>query len=158
MFKSIITDQLNMDFEKALIDIVNHGYKYIEIHSLWGKTIEELSNEEINTVLKLLRKYNLEVSCLSSTLFFMCPLYPNYEIKNFKSTFLVTQGNYEDHIEKLKRTCETAKKLNAKYVRLFPFRASEAKKVVGTDEDIKLITEKLMLPSRLAKEMDITLR
>ena len=44
MFKiGIITDQVSMDFEEALQIIKEFGVRYIEIHSLWNKTIEELA-------------------------------------------------------------------------------------------------------------------
>ena len=44
MFKvGIITDQVSMDFEYALKIIEELGIKYIEIHSLWNKTIEDIT-------------------------------------------------------------------------------------------------------------------
>lgn len=44
---SIITDQINQDFETALQIIHEHGYKYIEIHNVFSKSIEECNDKEV---------------------------------------------------------------------------------------------------------------
>ena len=61
MKKSFITDQLDMDFEKSVYEIKKNGFKYIEIHSLWNKTVEDLDYDEIKRVKKIISKNaNLE--------------------------------------------------------------------------------------------------
>ena len=40
-----ITDQVSMDFEEALFS-VREQFEYVEIHSLWNKTVEDLSDDE----------------------------------------------------------------------------------------------------------------
>lgn len=157
MYKSIITDQLSMDLEEALICAKKYGYSYIEIHSLWGKTIEDLDKEEIVKVKKLLAKYDMKVSCVASTIFFMCSLYDDYKISNFNSNFLVSEGNFSQHLEKLKNAIEIAHMLDTKVIRIFPFRAPDDKKIIGTDEDINLIVEKLTIASKMVEGTDIIL-
>ena len=75
MKTSIITDQIDMDFEKAVDLAGQWGFTHIEIHALWGKTVENLSEDEVDRMMNIIKQHNLQVSCLSSTLFLMCPLY-----------------------------------------------------------------------------------
>ncbi len=53
----IITDQVSMDFEKALRVIKECGLRFIEIHALWNKNIEDLIDDEIVQAQKLVKKY-----------------------------------------------------------------------------------------------------
>ena len=157
MYKSIITDQLSMNLEEALIIAKKYKYNYVEIHSLWGKTIEDLNKGEVTKAKKLLVKYNMKVSSVGSTIFFMCPLYENYKISNFNSKFLVSKGNFNQHLKKLKDVIEIAHILDAKIIRIFPFRAPNNKKLVGTDDDLDLIIEKLKVPTEIVEDTDLIL-
>ena len=77
MKNSIITDQINMDFEKAIYEAKKMSFRFVEVHSLWDKTIENLDNNEIKLVKKILDKNDMKISALSTTLFMMAPLYTN---------------------------------------------------------------------------------
>lgn len=157
MFKSIITDQISMDLEKALQVAKKHDYEFVEIHSLWGKTIENLTKEEVIKVQNLLKKYEMQVSCLGTTLFFMCPLYEDYILNNFNSKFITFIGDFKNHIEGLKRASQISKMLDAPCVRIFPFRLPSNKNIVVNDADIELITEKLNSAVKTAEDMDTIL-
>jgi len=134
MKTSIISDQINMDFEKAL-HTAKEYFSYVEIHSLWGKTIEDISDSEAAEMEKLLEKNNMRVSCLSTTLFLMCPLYTEVKtLEPFSDKFLVFSGTRNEHIEKLKRCTELAVRFKADSIRVFPFR-----KETGIREDMKVI-------------------
>ena len=97
----IITDQVSMDFEKALKAIKEYGLEYIDIHALWGKNIEELTNDEITVAKKLISKYKLKVSNIGSTCFLQCHLRDNNknEIKSFSDHFITIFGDYKQHLE-----------------------------------------------------------
>lgn len=125
MKKAIISDQISMDFEEALFKVKDR-FEYIEIHSLWNKTVEELDDIEIHEVEKLLKKYRMHVSCLSTTLFFMCPLYTDVDyLEKFSDKFLVFIGDIDDHVECLQKCIEMGERLNTEYIRIFPFRLEE---------------------------------
>lgn len=51
---SIITDQINQDFETALQIIHEHGYKYIEIHNVFSKSIEECNDKEVKKIKEII--------------------------------------------------------------------------------------------------------
>ncbi len=151
MRNSIITDQISMDFEKAVYEAEKMNYRFVEIHSLWNKTIENLDNNELNLVDKILNKNNMKISALSTTLFMMAPLYTNINnLEEFSDEFIVFKGTYDQHIEKLRKCVEISKQLNTDYIRAFPFIREkgvnkEYKKVVND------ITEKMLLPNKIAK-------
>lgn len=157
MYKSVITDQISMDLEEALKIAKKHSYNFVEIHSLWGKTVENLTTDEVLKVQELLKKYEMKVSCLATTIFFMCPLYEDYTLENFNSKFITFSGNFEKHIEGLKRAADISKMLDAPCVRIFPFRLPANKKILVNDADIELITEKINTAAEAAKKLDTIL-
>lgn len=48
MKKAIITDRIDMDFDKAVFQAYKWDFQHLEIHSLWGKTIENLTYNEVD--------------------------------------------------------------------------------------------------------------
>jgi sugar phosphate isomerase/epimerase len=111
-----------MDFERALHSI-REQFDCVEIHSLWNKTVEDLSDDEAAEAEALIRKYRIKVSCLSTTLFLMCPLYGEVEhLEKFSDDFLVFIGDLGEHTDRLKRCMELAAQFDTEYIRIFPFR------------------------------------
>jgi len=122
MKRTIISDQVSMDFEEALFS-VRERFEYVEIHSLWNKTVEDLSDDEAGEVEALINKYRIKVSCLSTTLFLMCPLYGDVQsLEKFSEDFLVFIGDVGEHTERLRRCIELAVQFDTEYIRIFPFR------------------------------------
>ncbi len=138
---SIITDQIGQDFEKSCAIAKHHGFDFVEIHSLWGKTVEDLQSFEIKKVKDILIKYQLRVSNLATTVFFMAKLYPNDTITSFNDRFIAIKGRTSEHIEAAKRAFEIAIALDSPSIRIFPFRAPENRKIIGTAEDQHMIIE-----------------
>jgi L-ribulose-5-phosphate 3-epimerase len=123
--RAIISDQVNMDFEEALHRIRKH-FEYVEIHSLWDKTVEDLDDDEAREVETLLKRYGVKVSCLSTTLFLMCPLYTSVEtLRRFSDAFLVFTGDVNAHTERLRRCIELSDRFGTTHIRIFPFRTEE---------------------------------
>jgi len=156
MKKSIITDQISMDFEQALQVARTYGYNLVEIHAVWGKTIEMLNESEVFKIRQLLNKYEISVSCLGSTLFLVCPLLEKYEV-NVIENYLTFNGSYIEHIEALKKVADISKTLNAPYIRVFPFRYPANEKPKIGDETSQILIEKFANIVDLAKKYDIKL-
>ena len=158
MLKSIITDQINNDLEKALHIIKEEGYEYVELHNVFGKTIEECSNEEVKQIHSLLQKYDMKVSNLASTVFFLCPLYSNDEVSLFNPEFYAIEGNVDEHLKYLRKTCKIAKELRCPRIRIFPFRFPDNRKPpFGTKKDQQLIYYNLKRAVEIAKQEEIIL-
>ena len=151
MSVSIITDQLNQDFDKACAIARHHGFDFIEIHSLWGKTIEDLSSTEVKKVKEVLNKYQLRVSNLATTIFFMAKLYPNDTISSFSDAFYTVKGKTKDHLEAAKRALDIAVELDCPSIRAFPFRAPDNRMIIGVLDDQREIIDNFSKLIPLAK-------
>jgi L-ribulose-5-phosphate 3-epimerase len=134
--RSIITDQLSMNFEKALL-MAKKDFDLVEIHSLWDKTVEQIDDEEARLAESLLKKHSLGVSCLSTTLYLMCPLYTKVQhLDEFSDKFLVFAGDRGAHLEMLRRCIELADRLGTSVLRIFPFRLEK-----GVQKDFPQLIE-----------------
>lgn len=69
---SIITDQVDEDLERALAKIQSEGLREVELHNVFGKTIEQCDDEEVERIRTLLKQYGMRVSSIASTIFFLC--------------------------------------------------------------------------------------
>ena len=146
---SIITDQINQDFETALQIIHEHGYKYIEIHNVFSKSIEECNDKEVKKIKELVQRYEVKVTNIASTIFFLCPLYENDQVTLFNPEFYSIKGNVHTHLRYLENACKIALELDCKRIRVFPFRWPDNRKPpFGTKEDIEIILKNLMLAKK----------
>ena len=158
MNKSIITDQISMDLEEALITAKSFGFSYVELHGVWGKTIEDCSYVEVEKIKRLLNQYGMRVSNLATTVFLMCKLKDDYEIKPFGSGFVVTSAvSLDEHLKALGRACVIAKKLECEYIRIFPFRYPENHLVVGVEDDLEIIAENFRKALEVIQNEPVTL-
>lgn len=152
MKHSIITDQICEDFERALVETKKLKFDAVEVHSIWGKSIETLDESEVSEMVKLIKRYDINVSCISSTLFLMCPLYTSVEnLEPFSDTFPVYVGSYAQHLSVLDAMLELAKRLDAPCIRVFPFRR-EAGVSKNACEIIEDIADRLRGPAERARQ------
>ncbi len=159
MRHSIISDQINQELERACIVAKEQGYEEIELHNVFGKSIEECSDEEAYKIKSILDTYGLTVSNIASTIFFMCPLKPHYKLSMFNSEFHCIEGDVQNHLNYLKRAAIIADILNCDKIRVFPFRFpdNEEIEVVGTIEDMECIVNNLKLACEIASEYNKTI-
>lgn len=156
---SIITDQVDQDLETACSIIKEEGYQNIELHNVFGKSIEECNKEEVQAIQEIVQRYELKVVNLAATIFFLCPLYEHYRVSSFNPEFHAIEGNVEHHLTMLRQACEIANALHCERIRVFPFRIPDNEEVVvvGTKQDQQKIMENFRKAIVIAKEYDITL-
>ena len=67
---AVINDEISPDFDHACY-VASHdfGMSWIELRSMWGKNVMDLSAAEIEESKKILDKYNLQVTDIASPLF-----------------------------------------------------------------------------------------
>src|SRR5215472_4354093 len=66
----VITDEISQDFDHACAVAANEfGMQWVELRGMWNKSLQDLSEAELNDVLKILAKYNLQVTDIASPLF-----------------------------------------------------------------------------------------
>ena len=156
---AIIADQIGDDLETALSIMQQKGYHNVELHNVFGKTIEALRDAEVWKIKALLERYDMNVVNIASTIFFMCPLYDDYKISLFKPSFKVVEGDVKTHLDYLEKACKIAEILNCKTIRVFPFRQPDnvEKKIVGTKEHQEKIIEYLKQAVDVVKRYDKTI-
>jgi len=67
---AVITDEISQDFDHACSIAANEfGMQWVELRGMWGKSLGNLPDAEINDALKILAKYNLRVTDIASPLF-----------------------------------------------------------------------------------------
>jgi len=160
MFKvGIITDEVSMDFEYALRVIKEWEVKYIEIHSLWNKTVENLNEREVERAKRLIKKYQVIVSNISSTCFLFCPLSDAEELRhmrNIREDFIAVWGDYSEHLSYLKRSIKLAQMFETNLVRIFGFRRMNPSRQLD-ERILNKIVDKLREPAKIAEQSGITL-
>jgi sugar phosphate isomerase/epimerase len=151
--KGVINIEISDDINQSLAFAQSNGFKFIEIHSAWGKNVEELDVSEAKTLAQMVKDHGLKVSCISSTLFIRCFLddRPGFapEIKGFQTV----AGDYKMQLDTLQRAFQTADILGTSLIRIFGF-----KKVENLTEDtFTMAAEKLQEPAKLAQRAGHTL-
>lgn len=158
MYASILTDQIDDNLETALQIARLYHYEYVELHTLLGKSIEQCSMKEVNYIKSLLKKYDMKVSCISSTIFLMCPLRDNYQLSQVHDTFKTIEGFVPSHLKHLKNACKIAKRLQCPRIRIFPFRFPDnCPAPFGTQDDITQIMRYIREAVKIAEAEEITL-
>ena len=70
---TIISDQIDEDIEIACKKAKEEGFSYVELHNVFGKSIEECSDTEVEEIKKILDVNGIKVSAIASTVFFLAP-------------------------------------------------------------------------------------
>src|SRR5215469_9164368 len=67
---AVISDEISPDFDHAC-SVVAHefGLSWIELRSMWGKSLMNLGSDQLSEAEKILAKYNLRVTDIASPLF-----------------------------------------------------------------------------------------
>ena len=112
MVLSAFSDEYEESFEEQLIGMRELNIDHIELRHANGKNVSTLSSDEVKTVKRQLETYGIAVSAIGSPLG-KIPL----------------DGDFNAHLEKAKRTFETAASLGAEYVRIFSFYAPHGKAI-----------------------------
>ncbi|QMV18146.1 TIM barrel protein [Granulicella sp. 5B5] len=156
---SVINDEIGPDFEHAChVASVDFGLHWIELRSLWGKTLAQLSGAEVDKAKGILAKYNLRVTDLASPLYKVdlpgAPLSkesPHHD--EFHADF-----TYKEQAELLETLVRLTKSFGTDRIRCFdfwrladekPYRAEINRKLVEAAErcakdDIVLLLENEM--------------
>lgn len=156
---AIISDQIDQNLRVAARKIKEEGYHYVELHNVFGKSIEECSEAEAKTIKHILDEYELQTVNIASTVFFLCPLYPHYQVSLFNDSFYSIKGDVEHHLMMLENACRVAKILACSIIRIFPFRFPDNPEVtiVGTKQDQQEIITHFREATTIAAAYDITL-
>ena len=150
----VITDGIDRDLERALPVMKDHGLEYAELQYIKEKTVEDLSDTEVNQVRKLLDDQGIKVSCISTYVF------RSGSVRDIDPN----SRSYKADLEVLKRAIEIAHALGTSIIRVFSFSKDMvlfgergAETWVVAKDAWKRYVELMHLPARIAEDAGVTL-
>src|ERR1700720_795407 len=142
---AVISDEISQDFDHACSVIANDfGLHYVELREIWGKNLQTVSDAEIAEALKILAKYNLQVTDIASPLFKVdWPGAPKSQYSSKEDLHGAAESAYKQQDEVLARSISLAKQFKTDKIRCFdfwrlddvaPYRAAIDEKLRATAE------------------------
>ncbi|MBB5344304.1 sugar phosphate isomerase/epimerase family protein [Tunturibacter empetritectus] len=120
---AVISDEISQDFDHACSVIANDfGLHYVELREIWGKNLQTVSDAEIAEALKILTKYNLQVTDIASPLFKVdWPGAPKSKYSSKEDLHGAAESAYKQQDEVLTRSISLAKQFKTDKIRCFDF-------------------------------------
>ena len=134
-------DEIDIGFEKEIEVVKKLGMNYIELRSVDGINVSDLSIEKVNEIKKTLQNESIKISCIAS---------PIGKIDIDEVDF---ENRFEEHFKKFKHVLNIAQILEVKYVRVFSFFLKREQKEKYKD----LILEKMKSFIKEISNLDIIL-
>jgi len=136
---SVINDEISTDFDHACyVAAHDFGLSWIELRTLWGKTLASLTAVQIAEAKKILTKYNLKVTDLASPLFKAdLPGAPLSKLSEHRDTFSA-DFTYKAQDALLEQLIELSKSFGTDRIRCFDFWRLEDQKPYRAEINRKL--------------------
>jgi sugar phosphate isomerase/epimerase len=119
----VITDEVSPNLIEALDWIAAQGLAHVEIRMVDGLNVSKLSDEQVDRVRREVESRGLYVSAVSSPVF-KCALDPGRPVRT-GDTFGNEEESVEQHVEKLRRVIDIARRLGTRRIRIFSFWREE---------------------------------
>lgn len=124
---AVISDEISQDFDHACSVISkDFGLQWVELRGMWGKNLQNLSDDEIDRARKIMAQYGLRATDIASPLYKtdwpgaprskFSPKKANETFDSFKADF-----QFKQQQEVLERSIALAKKFDTDLVRCFDF-------------------------------------
>jgi sugar phosphate isomerase/epimerase len=114
----VITDEISEDFEHALAVCTELGIRDIELRSIWGKSIVDHAEPELQKIEAAIQDGGFAVTCIASP-YLKCHI--NAESAATGNTHSATEVPKEGQWDILDRSLEVANRFDAPIVRTFSF-------------------------------------
>lgn len=119
----VISDEISQDLDHACYVIAkDFGLQWVELREMWGKNLQVVSDAQIAEARKILAKYSLRVTDISSPLFkvdFFGAPHSQYGSK--ADLHGADEANFKQQDEVLARSISLAKQFGTDKVRCFDF-------------------------------------
>lgn len=117
---SIIADEISDDFEASLDKALEHGVRHVELRSLWGINVAEVSDEQMARAKVALKERGMRVIGIAG------PVYKTHLSEELSGGVGDTHrakssGSIDEHLAILDRTIGVAKAFDTDIVRTFAF-------------------------------------
>jgi sugar phosphate isomerase/epimerase len=130
-------DEISDRLEEQLDVLMSEGISYLELRSVYGKNVLELTDEELVRLKSALSKTSIRVSSIGSPI-------GKYPI----------QDPFGPELEKLKRASDIAKQLDARYIRVFSYYIPDNEEPENYRGEV---LSRMKMLTRIAEEEHITL-
>ena len=119
----VISDEVSEDFDHACYVINKQfGLHWVELREIWGKNLQAVSDEEIARAQKILAKYDLQVTDISSPLYKVdWPDAPHSQYGSKEDLHGADETAFNKQQEVLERSISLAKQFKTNKVRCFDF-------------------------------------
>ncbi len=119
----VISDEISQDFDHACSVIANEwGLHFVELRELWGKNLQVISDAQIAEAQKILAKYKLQVTDISSPLYKVdWPGAPPSQYGSKADLHGAAETSFKEQDEILERSISLAKQFKTNKVRCFDF-------------------------------------
>jgi len=124
LFKiGVISDEISQDFDHACSVIAKDwGLHFVELREVWGKNLQVISDAQIAEAQKILAKYSLQVTDISSPLYKVdWPGAPHSKYGTKEDLHGADEANFKQQEAVLDRSIELAKQFKTNKVRCFDF-------------------------------------
>ena len=120
---AVINDEISQDFDHACY-VASHdfGMNWIELRSMWGKNVTELTASQIGHAQEILNKYNLKVTDIASPLFKTdWPGAPKSQYSSKEDMHGAAEAPFKEQDEILERSIDLAHQFKTGKIRCFDF-------------------------------------
>ena len=119
----VISDEISQDFDHACYVIAKEwGLHFVELREVWGKNLQVISDAQIADAQKILAKYSLQVTDISSPLFKVdWPGAPHSQSGSKEDLHGADEANFKEQDHVLERSISLAKQFKTNKVRCFDF-------------------------------------
>ncbi len=120
---AVISDEISADFDHACHVIAQEfGLRWIELRSMWGKSLVDLPSDQIADVQRILARYNLQVSDIASPLFKTdWPGAPRSQYSSKGDMHAAAEATFKQQDEILEKSIASARTFKTNKVRCFDF-------------------------------------
>jgi len=120
---SVINDEISGDFDHACHVVAEEfGLRWIELRSMWGKNMIDLSSDQIAEAQKILAKYSLQVTDIASPLFKTdWPGAPRSQYGSKGDMHAAAEATFKQQDAILEKSIALAKTFKTNKVRCFDF-------------------------------------
>src|ERR1700674_5490935 len=119
----VISDEISQDFDHACYVIAkDFGLHWVELREVWGKNLQVISDAQIAEAQKILAKYSLQVTDISSPLYKVnWPGAPVSQYGTKEDMHGADEVSFKHQDEVLERAISLAKQFKTNKVRCFDF-------------------------------------
>jgi L-ribulose-5-phosphate 3-epimerase len=115
----VITDEIDQDFKRACRIASEEGMSTVEIHRLWDKVVDELSDEEMSRAKGILDDQNLTTHLICGMFF------RPFSLADVELSTMEKHPRFQEHMRRLERFIELAHYFKAPNIRTFGFTRNE---------------------------------